>query len=112
MEYYSEIKKNEFESVLVRQINLEPVIEREVSQRKTNIVHQCMCMEPRKVILMNLFARRNGDTDAEKRLVDTAREGATGSDGESSISISILSGVGWRAGEDLVCGTGSPFCVL
>ena len=38
MEYYSAIKKNRFESVLVRWMNLEPVIQSEVSQRKTNIV--------------------------------------------------------------------------
>jgi len=31
MEYYSEIKKNEFESVVVRWMNLEPVIQSEVS---------------------------------------------------------------------------------
>ena len=33
-EYYSVIKRNEFESVLVRYMNLEPVIQNEVSQRK------------------------------------------------------------------------------
>ena len=37
MEYYSVIKKNEFESVLVRCMNLEPVIQSEVSQRKMYI---------------------------------------------------------------------------
>ena len=34
MEYYSAIKKNEFESVLVRQMNLEPIIQSEVSQKE------------------------------------------------------------------------------
>ena len=34
MEYYSAIKKNEFESVLVRWMNLEPVIQSEVSQKE------------------------------------------------------------------------------
>ena len=33
MEYYSAIKKNEFESVLVRWMNLESVIQSEVSQK-------------------------------------------------------------------------------
>ena len=37
MEYYSAIRKNTSES-LVRWMNLEPVIQSEVSQRKTNIV--------------------------------------------------------------------------
>ena len=33
MEYYSVIKKNEFESILVRWMNLEPTIQSEVSQK-------------------------------------------------------------------------------
>ena len=36
MEYYPEIKRNEFESVLVMWINLEPVIQSEVSQKEKN----------------------------------------------------------------------------
>ena len=39
MEYYSAIKKNEFEPVLVRWMNLEPIIQSEVRRRKTNIVY-------------------------------------------------------------------------
>ena len=34
MEYYSAIKKNAFESVLMRWMNLEPIIQSEVSQKK------------------------------------------------------------------------------
>ena len=36
MEYYSAIKRNEFESLLVRWINLEPFIQSEVSQKEKN----------------------------------------------------------------------------
>ena len=36
MEYYSAIKRNAFESVLVRWMNLEPVIQNEVSQKEKN----------------------------------------------------------------------------
>ena len=36
MEYYSAIKWNEFESVLVRWVKLEPVIQREISQKGKN----------------------------------------------------------------------------
>ena len=36
MEYYSAIKRNAFESVLVRWVNLEPVIHSEVSQKEKN----------------------------------------------------------------------------
>ena len=34
MEYYSAIKRNAFESVLVRWMNLEPIMQREVSQKE------------------------------------------------------------------------------
>ena len=38
MEYYSAIKRNTFESVLMRWMNLEPIIQSEVCQKKINIV--------------------------------------------------------------------------
>ena len=38
MEYYSAIKKNTFESVLMRWMDLEPIIQSEVSQKEK---HQC-----------------------------------------------------------------------
>ena len=41
MDYYSAIKRNAFESVLMRWMNLEPIIQSEVSQKvkNTNIVY-------------------------------------------------------------------------
>ena len=36
MEYYSSIKRNIFESVLMRWMNLEPIIQSEVSQKEKN----------------------------------------------------------------------------
>ena len=39
MEYYSAIKRNTFESVLMRWMNIESVMQSEVSQRKTNIIY-------------------------------------------------------------------------
>ena len=38
MEYYSAIKRNAFESVLMRWMNLEPIIQSEVSQEEINII--------------------------------------------------------------------------
>ena len=39
MEYYLAIKRNAFESVLIRSMNLEPIIQSEVSQKeKINII--------------------------------------------------------------------------
>ena len=39
MEYYSAIKRNALESVLMRWMNLESIIQSEVSQRKINIIY-------------------------------------------------------------------------
>ena len=38
-EYYSAIKRNAFESVLVRWMNLEPIIQSEVSQKEKDKYH-------------------------------------------------------------------------
>ena len=42
MEYYSAIKRNKFESVLMRRMNLEPVIQNEVNQKEMNKYHTLM----------------------------------------------------------------------
>ena len=38
MEYYSAIKRNTFESVLMRRMNLEPIIQSEMSQKEKNTI--------------------------------------------------------------------------
>ena len=42
MEYYSAIKRNASESVLMRWMNLEPIIQSEVSQKEKNSYHILM----------------------------------------------------------------------
>ena len=39
MKYYSAIKKNEFESVLMRWMKLEPIIQNEVRKKNINTVY-------------------------------------------------------------------------
>ena len=39
MEYYSAIKKNAFDSVLMRWMKLEPIIQSEVRKKNTNTVY-------------------------------------------------------------------------
>ena len=56
MEYYSAIKRNTFESVLMRWMNLEPIIQSEVSQKEKD--KYCILthiLESRKMVLKNLF---------------------------------------------------------
>ena len=44
MEYYSTIKRNAFKSALMRWMNLKPVIQSEVNQKKKNKYHILMCI--------------------------------------------------------------------
>ena len=60
MEYYSAIKKSSFESVLMRWIKLEPIIQSEVSQKDK---HQYSILtyiynEFRKMVTIILYARQ------------------------------------------------------
>ena len=63
MEYYSDIKRNVFESVLMRWMNLKPITQSEVSRKETNTVYYCIyicvcvcvCVEFRKMIPMILY---------------------------------------------------------
>ena len=57
MEYYSTIKRNVFESILMRWMNLEPIIQSEVSQKEKDKYHILthIYMESRKMVLKNLL---------------------------------------------------------
>jgi len=58
MEYYSAIKRNTLESVLMRWMNLEPIIQSKVSQKKKdNAVFQHIYTEAKKMVLKSLFTR-------------------------------------------------------
>ena len=75
---YSAIKRNAFESVLMRWMNLEPITQSEISQKEEN---KCILkhMESRK---MGLSSR---DTDLANRLVDPVGKGKGGMNWKSSI---------------------------
>ena len=60
MEYYSAVKKNASESVLMRWIKLEPIIQREVSQKEKHqysILTYIYIYKFRKMVMMTLYAR-------------------------------------------------------
>ena len=57
MEYYSALKRNTFESVLMRWMNLEPIIQRDVSQKEKD--KYCILIHIygfRKTVMMILYA--------------------------------------------------------
>ena len=60
MEYYSAIKKNTFESVLMRWMKLEPIIQSKVNQKDKHqysiLTH--IYMEFRKMVTITLYARQ------------------------------------------------------
>ena len=57
MEYYSAIKKTTFESVLMRWMKLEPLIQSEVSQKEKH-QYSILYMEFRKMVTTTLYARQ------------------------------------------------------
>ena len=58
MEYYSAIKKNTFESVLMRRMKLEPIIQSEVSQKEKHqySILMYIYMKFRKMVMVSLYA--------------------------------------------------------
>ena len=94
MEYYSAIKKNSFESVLMRWMKLEPIIQSEVSQKDKDqysiLTHN---MEFKKMVTITLYTKQKRDTDGQNRLLDSVGEGEGGMFRENSIETSILSRV-------------------
>ena len=83
MEYYSALEKNTFESVLMRWMNLEPIIKSEVSQKEKDkyciltyiytYIYIHIHTESRKMVLKNLFTGQQWRTDMENRLMDIER---------------------------------------
>ena len=61
MGYYLAIKRNTFESFLMRWMNLEPIIKNKVNQKEEkeiSYINAYIYMESRKMVLINLFAEQ------------------------------------------------------
>ena len=74
MEYYSAIKRNAFESVLMKWMNLEPIIQIEVSQKERDKYHTLMdiyIQNPEKRYLRISLKGSSGET--ETILMDIGR---------------------------------------
>ena len=74
----SAIKRNAFESVLMRWMNLEPIMQSEVGQKEKNIICEHTYIEPRKMVLMSLLAGQQWRYRQRKLTVDTVGEGERG----------------------------------
>ena len=80
MEYYSAVKKNSFESVLMRWVKLEPIIESEVSQKEKHqysiLTH--IDMEFRKMVMITLYARQQKRHRCIEQSLESVGEGEGG----------------------------------
>ena len=80
MEYYPAIKKNIFETVLMRWMKLEPSIQSKVSQKENHqysiLTH--IYMEFRKMVTTTLCARQQKRHDVKNRLFDYVGNGEGG----------------------------------
>ena len=72
LEYYSAIKKNAFESILMRWMKLEPVIQSEVSQKEKH--QKCIFMEFRKTVTMTLYVRQQKRHRCKEQTLDSVGE--------------------------------------
>ena len=76
MECYSTIKRNTFESVLRRWMNLEPIIQSEVSQKKKDkyrVLTHIWDLE--RWYRRSYMQGTKGNTDVKKRRLDSVGEG-------------------------------------
>ena len=106
MEYYSAIKRNEIESFVETWIDLESVIEGEVSQKEKNkyriLTNICRMQKNGTTGLQG----RNRDTDIENKRMDTKGgkwwDGGSGMNWEIGIDIYILVCIKWVTNKNLL----------
>ena len=72
MEYYSAIKKNSFESVLMRWMKLEPIIQSEVSQKEKHkysiLIHIYIFLAPKSLQMVTAAMKLKDACSLEEKL--------------------------------------------
>ena len=91
MEYYSAIKKNSFESVLMRWMKLEPTIQSEVSQKEKHQYSILTYMELRKMVMITLYVRQQKRHRCIEQSVGLCGRGEGGMIWENGIETCIIS---------------------
>jgi len=89
MEYYSAIKRNAFESVFVRRMNLDTVVQSEVSRKEEHQYINAYIWNLEKRYWWTSIQGRNNLQDNRKQALDTVGEGEGGTNLESGIEIRI-----------------------
>ena len=89
MEYYSVIKRNVFESVPMKWMNLEPITEWSKSEREIQLLYtNAYIWNLKREYWWIYLQSSNGDTDIENRIMDMAGR-LCGKYGESNMEICI-----------------------
>ena len=91
MDYYSSIKRNAFESVLMRWTNLEFIIQSEVRKRKKTSYIDTYIWNLKRWYWCTYLQGNSGDTDIENRPVDRVMEGEGGKNWKRNIGTDTLS---------------------
>ena len=114
MEYYSAIKRNAFESVLMRWMNIKPIIQSAVKsereRQKSYISAYIWNLE--RWYQWSYVQGSKGDTDIKNRLSDTVGEGEGGMIWENSMETYTLPYVKYVASGSLMYNAGNPNLVL
>ena len=84
VEYHSAIKANAFESVLMRWMNLEPIIQSEISQKKDTYHILMHIYGIWRWYVWSYVQGSKGDTDVKNRFLDSVGEGEDGMIWENS----------------------------
>ena len=86
MENYPSIKRNTFDSVLMRPMNREPAIQTEVSQKEKQMSHiNAYIWNLERWSWWTYLQGSSGDADIKNRLMDTGWGGEDGTNGESGM---------------------------
>ena len=93
VKYYSSIKRNAFESVPMRWLNLQSITQTEVSQKEKNKYINAYIWNLERWYQRTHLQGSNGDADTENRLVDTGQVRESGMNGESNMEPNTLPSV-------------------
>ena len=109
VEYYSALKRNTFESVLMRWMNLEPIIEGRESEKERQILYiDTYIWNLERRYQRSYMQGSKGDTDVKNRLLDSVGEDKGGMFWENSIETCTLPYVKQMTSASLVHEAGYP----
>ena len=113
MEYYSAMKRNAFESVLMRCLKLEPIKQWSQSEREGQILYiNTYIWNLERRYWWSCMQGSKGDTDVKNRLLDYVGKGEGGTIWENSIETCILPYVKQTTSANLMHEAGYPRLVL